>query len=92
MKKYQWLEMWDGGQESKLFNTLEEAKKDMRYHASEVRWTASELKEYTKRWENFINIYKLDVEYDEDGDYEILSEEETKYSITLNKRTLSRIY
>lgn len=86
MKKYEVLEMWDGGA-GYYFNTIEEAKAKAKDITEEPKWTAWELEQYKRKGENYVSIFE--VEIDDDG-YEIESKEVE--SFVIDDTTLFKIY
>lgn len=58
MKKYEVLEMWDGG-DGYYFNTIEEAKAKAKDITEEPKWTAWELEQYKKRVKTTFQFLKL---------------------------------
>lgn len=86
MKKYEVLEMWDGG-DGYYFNTIEEAKAKAKDITEEPKWTAWELEQYKKKGENYVSIFE--VEIDADGYEDARKEVET---FVIDETTLFRIY
>lgn len=86
MKKYEVLEMWDGG-DGYYFNTIEEAKAKAKDITEEPKWTAWELEQYKKKGENYVSIFE--VEINADGYEDAYKEVET---FVIDETTLFRIY
>lgn len=86
MKKYEVLEMWDGG-EGYYFDDIEEAKAKAKDITEEPKWTAWELELLQKNGENYVSIFEVDI--DDDGYERVLKEVE---SFVIDETTLFRIY
>lgn len=86
MKKYEVLEMWDGGN-GYYFNTVEEAKAKAKDITEEPKWTAWELEQNKRKGENYVSIFE--VEIDADG-YEAARKEVEIFVI--DETTLFRVY
>lgn len=86
MKKYEVLEMWDGGN-GYYFDTIEEAKAKAKDITEEPKWTAWELEQYKKKGENYVSIFEVDI--DDDGYEHACKEVE---SFVIDETTLFRIY
>lgn len=87
MKKYEVLEMWDGGN-GYYFNTIEEAKAKAKDITEEPKWTAWELERYKRNGENYVSIFE--VEIDADGHKEDAYKEVETFVI--DETTLFKIY
>lgn len=86
MKKYEVLEMCDGGN-GYYFNTIEEAKAKAKDITEEPKWTAWELEQYKRKGENYVSIFE--VEIDADGYEDARKEVET---FVIDETTLFRLY
>lgn len=86
MKKYEVLEMWDGGN-GYYFNTIEEAKAKAKDITEKPKWTVWELEQYKRKGENFVSVFE--VEIDADG-YEDARQEVEAFVI--DDTTLFKIY
>lgn len=88
MKKYEVLEMWEGGN-GYYFNTIEEAKAKAKDITEEPKWTAWELEQYKRKGENYVSIFEVEV-YDDALGYEDVGKEVETFVI--DETTLFRIY
>ena len=86
MKKYEVLEMWDGGN-GYYFNTIEEAKAKAKDITEEPKWTAWELERYKRNGENYVSIFEIEI--DADGYEDAYKEVET---FVIDETTLFKIY
>ena len=86
MKRYEVLEMWDGGN-GYYFNTVEEAKAKAKDITEEPKWTAWELDGAREVGDNYVSIFEL--EFDADG-YEVARKEVETFVI--DETTLFRLY
>lgn len=86
MKKYEVLEMWDGG-DGYYFNSLAEAKAKAKDITEEPKWTAWELEQYKKKGENYVSIFEAEI--DADGYEDARQEVET---FVIDDTTLFKIY
>lgn len=87
MKRYEVLEMWDGGN-GYYFNTIEEAKAKAKDIAEEPKWTAWELEQYKRKGENYVSIFEIEI--DADAHHEDAYKEVETFVI--DETTLFRIY
>lgn len=87
MKKYEVLEMWDGGN-GYVFNTIEEAKAKAKDITEEPKWTAWELERYKRNGENYVSIFEIEI--DADGHIEDTYKEVETFVI--DETTLFKIY
>ncbi len=94
IKKYYWIDNFDGGERSKPFNSIEEAKKAAKEHVADIRLTQYELNELIKKYENFVSISYI--EYSDDATADDFNEAEGDLidvdSVEINEKTLDRIY
>ena len=86
MKKYEVLEMWDGGN-SYYFNTIEEAKAKAKDITEEPKWTAWELDGAREVGDNYVSIFEIEI--DADGYEDARKEVET---FVIDETTLFKIY
>lgn len=86
MKKYEVLEMWDGGN-GYYFNSLAEAKAKAKDITEEPKWTAWELEQCKRRGENYVSIFEIEI--DADGYEDARKEVET---FVIDETTLFRLY
>lgn len=86
MKRYEVLEMWDGGN-GYYFNTIEEAKAKAKDITEEPKWTAWELDGAREVGDNYVSIFEI--EFDADG-YEAARKEVETFVI--DETTLFRSY
>ena len=94
IRKWYWIDGFDGGNGSKPFDTEEEAREAAVENARSIRLTARELECMTKKCENHVFIGYIDFPDDADEDeFESKSGEFVQTDgIELNKDTLDRIY
>lgn len=94
MKKYYWLEGFDGGKGSDPFDTEEEAKAMAYEVAKGERFTQHELENLIKKCENYIFVGYIDFPDDADeDDFKNMNGEFFQTDVVeLNENTLNRIY
>ena len=88
MKKiiYKWMDGFDGGTCSEIFDTEKEARDDMRKHIDTgIRLTKKELNKLQSESEAFVSL--LEIALDEDGE-EIESSRDQIDSIELSEDTI----
>lgn len=94
IRKWYWLDGFDGGCSSKPFDEEEEARAAAVENARSIRWTSDELESCRKKCENYVFIGYIDFQDNADeDDFESKSGEFIQTDgIELNEKTLDRIY
>ena len=94
IKKYYWLDGFDGGNGSSPFNTEEEARAAAIEHVSGIRLTSRELELYRNKVENYVFVGYID--FSDDATQEDFDDKSGEFieidGIELNEKTLDRIY